>query len=122
MTVIVAGSRTITDPATVDAAIRQSGFQVTQLLSGTARGVDTIGEQWARARGVDVLRFPANWQRFGRAAGYRRNAQLAQHAAAAAEGGALVAVWDGVSRGTRHMIDLARQQGLAVYVHLVKHA
>ena len=119
MVVIVAGSRTITNAEQVAEAIRQSGFPVTEVVSGTARGVDTLGERWAATHGVPVRRFPADWERYGRAAGARRNVQMLEHAAAAPEGGGLVAVWDGVSRGTWHMIHVARQRGLAVHVHRV---
>lgn len=120
MRVIVAGSRSITDPGQVAAGIEASGFDITELVSGAARGVDQLGESWAHAHGVPVRRFPAEWARYGRSAGPRRNAVMARYAAAAAEGrGGLVAVWDGVSPGTRHMIGLARQLGLAVYVYRI---
>lgn len=119
MRCIIAGSRTITDWQLVAAAVAASGFRVTEVTSGGARGVDLIGERWARARGIRVRRFPAQWDLYGRSAGMRRNLSMARDAAAAPEGGCLVAVWDGVSRGTGHMIDLARQHGLAVYVHRV---
>jgi len=117
MRCIIAGSRTITDWQLVAAAVAASGFHVTEVVSGGARGVDVLGERWARRRGIRIRRFPADWERYGRSGGYRRNAEMATYAAA--EDGALIAVWDGVSRGTGHMIDLARQHGLAVYVHRV---
>jgi len=119
MRCIIAGSRTITDWQLVAAAVAASGFPISQVISGGARGVDALGERWARRRGIRLRRFPADWSRFGRRAGTVRNEEMARAAAAAPEGGCLVAVWDGVSRGTRHMIDLARQHGLAVYVHRV---
>ena len=50
MRVIVAGSRGITDPNVVATAIAASGFQVTELVSGTARGADQLGEAWALCR------------------------------------------------------------------------
>jgi hypothetical protein len=115
MQVIVAGSRSISDPDIVAAAIAASGFVVSEIISGTARGADQLGECWAAAHGVPVARFPAQWERFGRSAGVRRNEQMVRHVAAA--DGGLVAVWDGVSRGTAHVIECARQHGLAVYVH-----
>ena len=122
MVIIVAGSRSITEAASIDTAIRQSGFPVTEVVSGTPRGADQLGEAWAMARNVPVRRFPADWQRYGRAAGMRRNEVMARYAAAAPEGGGLVAVWDGRSPGTKYMIDFARQHGLAVHVQLVKPA
>ena len=116
MRVVVAGSRTIEDPRLVDQAMRESGFIVTEVVSGAARGVDQLGEAWAARHGVPVVRFPADWRRFGRSAGPRRNRAMLAYAGAAPEGGALVAVWDGISRGTHNTIETARAQGLALYV------
>lgn len=81
------------------------------VVSGTARGVDTLGEKWATDRGLPVIKYPANWAKYGKSAGYRRNAEMAENA------DALVALWDGVSKGTNHMITLALDKGLFVYVH-----
>ena len=117
MRVIVAGSRGITDYRVVEEAILRSGFNVTEVVSGTARGVDQLGERFGALNGIPVRRFPADWERYGRSAGYRRNEQLVACAIQAPDGGALVAVWDGVSRGTRHTIELARRAGLPTYVH-----
>lgn len=110
MRVIVAGSRDIVDQIHVSKAIIDSGFEVTELVSGAARGVDRLGEAWARANKIPIRRFPAYWELHGRAAGYLRNEDMAEHS------DALVAVWDGKSRGTGHMIDIARRYDLKVYV------
>jgi hypothetical protein len=61
----------------------------TVILSGNALGVDQLGEKWAKEHNVPVELYPANWDRFGRSAGYKRNADMAKRAQA------LVAVWDG---------------------------
>jgi hypothetical protein len=118
MQVIIAGSRGIEDPQMVAAAIAASGYEITEVLSGTCRGVDQTAERWAESVGVPVNRFPAQWQRFGRSAGPRRNMLMIEHIASSGQG-ALIAVWDGRSPGTRHIIDYARRRGVAVYVHLV---
>jgi len=91
-------------------AIAASGYDVTELVSGTARGVDTLGERWAREQGVPVTRMPADWEEHGKAAGPKRNAQMAAY------GDALVAVWDGESRGTQSMLREAYTQGLEMYL------
>lgn len=83
-------------------------------MSGAAKGVDQLGEVVAMQRGIPLERYPANWTSFGKAAGYRRNVQMADKAEA------LIAVWDGVSRGTKHMIDIANERKLRVYVHMVR--
>lgn len=110
MRVIIAGSRSMTDAAEVATAIARSGFTITEVISGGARGVDTFGEAWARRRRIPVRRFPADWRRYGKSAGFRRNEAMAHVA------DALIAVWDGNSPGTRHMIATARQRGLRLFV------
>ena len=108
--VIVAGSRSIADIKVVTQAIEESGFEVDEVVSGTARGVDTIGEEWAKSKGIPVKKFPADWNGLGKRAGFVRNAEMADYA------DALVAVWDGKSRGTENMIEQAKKKGLKVYV------
>lgn len=80
------------------------------IVSGNARGVDRMGEGWAIDHGVRVELHPAEWQRYGKRAGFIRNDLMAQ------EADALVAIWDGASRGTKHMIDIARTYGLEVRI------
>lgn len=111
MRVIIAGSRTITSYKTVCEAIEASGFDITCVVSGTARGVDKLGEEWALRHAKSVKKFPAWWERYGKRAGYLRNEEMARNA------DALIAVWDGKSAGTKHMIDIANNAGLKVYVH-----
>ena len=114
MKVIVAGSRTIEDMETVEKAIAAAGYDVVEIVSGMARGVDTIAVQWAQECKIPVAKFPADWDKFGKSAGYRRNVQMADYA------DALVAVWDGVSRGTGHMIDIMRLQNKPVFIYKVE--
>jgi hypothetical protein len=110
MRVILAGSRTITDFATVCDAAERSGFSISRVLSGMARGVDTLAIRYAAENGLPLDAFPAEWSRWGRAAGYRRNLLMAENA------DALIAIWDGRSPGTRHMIEVAKAKGLQVFV------
>lgn len=114
MRVIVAGSRDITDLAVVEQAIQKSGFHVTELVSGGAKGVDRLGETWAKERNIAVTVFKPDWKRYGRGAGPRRNAAMAEYA------DGLVAVWDGRSRGTKSMIEQAEKRGLAIHIELVE--
>lgn len=112
MKIIVAGSRDVTE-SEVRAALTLCpwvGF-VSVIVSGTARGADTFGERWAQENNIEIIRFPADWERYGRRAGPIRNEVMANNA----EG--LVAVWDGKSRGTRSMINLALKHGLRVMVY-----
>lgn len=113
MKVIIAGSREITDYDIVLKAVKLAQFRITEVVCGKAKGVDTLGEELGLKNGIPVKYFPADWNRHGNAAGYRRNVQMAEYA------DALIAVWDGKSRGTKHMIDIARDRGLKVYVFRV---
>lgn len=110
MRTIIAGSRDITNITSVYRAIAESEFTITLVLSGCARGVDELGEQYADYMNIPIQRFPANWDEYGKSAGYIRNQLMADSA------DALIAVWDGVSKGTKHMIDIAHKKGLKVFV------
>jgi len=111
---IIAGSRGFDRPEhydVVEEAMATCPWVVGEVVSGTARGVDQLGERWAETHGLDIQRFPANWDRHGRAAGPIRNREMAEYAEA------LVAIWDGKSAGTKSMISEAKKAGLEVHVH-----
>jgi hypothetical protein len=116
MKVIVAGSRGITSFKEVSYAIEKSGFEITEIVSGTARGVDRLGEGWASLNEVPIKRFPAQWDKYGRGAGFKRNTEMAEYA------DALVAVWDGRSNGTKQMISEANRILLKVFSYEVNNA
>ena len=80
MKVIVAGSRSILNQTTVDAAIVNSEFEPTEIVSGHAKGVDQCGEAWAVAQAIPYKVFPADWSRWGKQAGFKRNEQMADYA------------------------------------------
>lgn len=110
MKTIIAGSRSITDYEVLCRAIEASKFLISEVVSGGAMGVDTLGERWARAYSIPVRVFKPDWS-IGKKAGMIRNEEMNQYA------DALIAVWDGESRGTCDMITRARQSGKKVYVH-----
>ena len=76
------------------------------IVSGKARGADSLGEKYANENGLNIMEFPADWDKHGRSAGYKRNVEMAENA------DALIAFWDGESRGTKHMIDIAKEKNL----------
>ncbi|WP_287550354.1 DUF2493 domain-containing protein [Clostridium sp.] len=86
-----------------------------EIVSGTARGADQLGERFAKEFNLGLARFPANWHEFGKRAGYLRNSEMSEYAKLDKEIGVLIAFWNG-SKGTKHMIDLATKDGLKVYV------
>lgn len=125
--IIVAGGRDFKDNNLLSNTIKEyledidgigianSSKQI-KFVSGTARGADVLGEQFAHTYGYDVIRFPADWDKFGKSAGYKRNAEMAKFASEDGNKGILIAFWDGKSKGTKHMIDLAKRYGLDVHV------
>jgi len=80
------------------------------VISGNAKGADSLGEKYSNDEGLDLEIFPADWKKFGKSAGFRRNEQMAEFA------DALIAFWDGKSHGTKHMIDTATEKGMNVRV------
>lgn len=109
MKVIIAGSRDLYGP--VDLAVNNSGFNITEVVSGTARGIDKSGEHWAAGSGIPVKQFVADWDKHGKAAGIIRNNDMACYA------DALIAIWDGKSKGTLHMINNMVNLKKPVYVY-----
>ena len=114
--VIVAGSRGFDDYAVLQTVCDNFLSPKKQthnivIVSGTAKGADSLGEQYARERGYTVERFPANWQQYGKAAGPIRNRQMADNA------DAIIAFWDGLSKGTQNMIMEAKKKGMAVRIY-----
>ena len=107
MKVIIAGTRykdkvkkiPFDDYKLVVDAVQRCGFEITEVVSGTAIGVDSLGEKYARVNDIPTERKPADWNKHGRAAGPIRNREMAKYADAA------VIVWDGESNGTRNMIN-----------------
>jgi hypothetical protein len=112
--VIIAGSRTINAYDIVPHAVEASKFQITEIISGGAAGVDAAGEFYAKFMGIPLKVFPADWTKHGKAAGPIRNQQMAEYA------DALICIWDGKSKGSESMIREARKRNLKVYVHEVK--
>ncbi|MGA9918755.1 MAG: SLOG family protein [Paraburkholderia sp.] len=111
--VIVAGSRDFTNYRLLRAKLDYftGGFTVQPaIVSGCARGADALGEQYAKRRSLEIVRFPAEWDCFGKSAGMLRNARMAWASSH------LVAFWDGASPGTCNMIETAKAEGLAVRV------
>lgn len=104
MKVIIAGCRDRSvNLAQIDNMLAHSGFQVSEVVSGGAMGIDRSGEYWAKFRNFPVKRFRADWETHGRSAGPKRNANMAEYA------DALLAFWDGKSRGTQSMISEMRR-------------
>lgn len=100
MKVIVAGSREIFDYNLVKQEIEKCPWEITEIVQGGARGVDSCAFSYAVMNGIKVIEFSALWNEFGKYAGIERNIRMSQY------GDCLLAIWDGESYGTANMINL----------------
>lgn len=122
MKVIIAGSRTIRSFRIVEKVMLKAmdeGLEITQIVSGGAKGVDKLGEKFAKkydipTTGKDFYVPDWVWKKVGKRAGYLRNEAMGEYA------DVLIAIWDGESKGTKNMIDIAESLGLYVYVKKIK--
>lgn len=113
--VIIAGGRYFSNYELLRTFVDMKLSRITEekpieIVSGGATGADALGERYAKEKGYLLRRFPADWKQYGKAAGVRRNKEMAQNA------DALIAFWNGESRGTKNMIEEARAAGLLVAV------
>ena len=113
MKVIIAGSRDISRFRLISDAVKESGFKITEVISGAAREVDKTGEEWAAINKIPVRSFPAQWEIHGKAAGHIRNKDMAL------EADALILVWDGKSRGSASMLKIAKKLGLRIHESII---
>src|SRR3990172_1005722 len=109
MRTIIAGSRSIQNLRLVEEATKECGWTISEVVSGRANGVDRLGEKWAKTNGIQIKGFPANWGLHGKSAGYKRNVDMGNYAEA------LILVWDGSSRGSKMMLDIAKAKGIKIY-------
>jgi hypothetical protein len=121
--VLIAGSRSINDQNQLVACMehffrRYAQMihidEVAQIISGTARGVDRMGEAFAFAHHIPVDRHPANWKELGKKAGIVRNIEMAEFADFA------IILWDGTSVGTKHMSRIMHGKGKSVFLYTLQ--
>lgn len=81
-----------------------------EIVSGGARGADTLAKQYAKHNEIPLVEFKADWDSHGKSAGYKRNVKIVDYS------DLIIAFWDGHSPGTKHTIDIAKEQGKPVWV------
>ena len=117
MKVVIAGSRNIPEDQNsfklLLEVIKLSGYDITDVVCGKARGADSLGEKYARVKNLGLIEMPADWNKHGKAAGSIRNAAMAKVADAA------IVLWDGKSPGSRNMIEQMSKQHKPCYIHFV---
>lgn len=95
--VIIAGTRTLNVLSMIGGLLHHFGLEPTEIVCGGASGPDRDGKEWAKEDRIPVKDFPAEWDKFGKSAGPRRNLQMAEYA------DALLLIWDGESKGSLNM-------------------
>jgi len=106
MKVIIAGSRDFSDKKYLFNKLDEirKSYNINEIVSGTAKGADSIGEQYAFENNIKLLEMPADWRLYGKSAGMKRNREMADYADMA------IIFWDGSSPGTRNMIDIMKKR------------
>lgn len=109
---IIAGGRDFNDYHAMKSAFAEftefTPDNTITIISGMAKGADTLGVRLAHEYNLELIQKPADWDRYGKSAGYRRNEEMAKIATH------LLVAWDGQSKGTGHMIDLANEYHLII--------
>lgn len=114
MRTIIAGSRDIDEIKYVIQAIKLSKFKITEVICGGARGPDTQGKNWAFIHDIPVNEFLPDWNTSGKNADFIRNEKMVKNV------DALILIWDGESKGSKHMLNLAMMYNLKIFVLIVK--
>lgn len=111
MKIVVAGGRDFNNKEIIFRCLDSIGIKKEYtIVSGHARGVDTIAEMYAKERGLALELYPAEWDKYGKKAGHMRNHKMALVS------DAVIAFWDGSSRGTRSMLNYALTNQLSIIV------
>lgn len=120
MNVIIAGSREFNDYTMLEnisygilMANNAIKDEIT-ILTGGARGADTLGEKFAKEYGYKSVVIEADWDKWGKRAGYLRNLDMADWGDCA---DLLIVFWDGKSKGARHMIEIAKNRDIDMLVY-----
>lgn len=112
MRVIIAGGRDFNDYELLKRKCDRymsDPNKVFQVISGMAKGADMLGVRYAKERDLYVQEYPADWDKYGKAAGAIRNAEMAEVAEC------LIAFYNG-SPGTTHMIKEAKKKNLKIRI------
>lgn len=109
----VIGSRTFEDYDVAKILLDDCNSKVgiTHIISGGAKGADSIGAKWANESGVKLVEYIPDWDKHGKRAGFIRNSQII------ADADAVIAFWDGKSGGTADSINKANEKGLDVFIY-----
>jgi len=102
MNVAIVGGRDFDDYERLKKYIDNSGLVITHIFSGGANGADSLGARYAKEKDIPLTEFIPDWNKHGKSAGFIRNKLIIENA------DWIFAFWDGISKGTKHSIDIAR--------------
>lgn len=120
--ILICGSRGFHDWQLLDATMQACFLNMpaavgnTEIITGGAAGADRMGDTWARQHSLISKIFPAQWDKYGKSAGYRRNAEMLHYLQEGDGNKLVIAFWDGVSHGTKHMIDITQKANIPVRI------
>lgn len=112
----IVGSRTFADYALLESDIEDiiGAENIAMIISGGAKGADTLAEEYANNHHIPLQVFPAKWDQYGKRAGYIRNVKIVENS------DVVIAFWDGKSKGTKMTIDECTRHNKQVHVILYK--
>ena len=110
---LIAGGRDFIDYERLEAKVRVMEFGNITVISGMARGADALGVHMAQIYGLDLIEYPAQWDIYGKSAGFKRNEKMLVEG----KPDVVIAFWDGKSKGTAHTISRAKALGITCYVY-----
>ena len=118
--VIIAGSRKFNDFEFMKNKLNPifKDIKNCEIISGTANGADKLGEEYAKYKGYNIKQMPADWSK-GKSAGYKRNVEMADYALTG-DKYRLIIFWDGISKGSNHMINIAKERNIKTKIILFK--
>jgi hypothetical protein len=103
MKLAIIGSRTFNDYNLLESYLNPYKNNISLVISGAAKGADSLGEKWANKNNIKTLIFPADWNKYGKRAGYIRNEDIIKNC------DVCIAFWDGESKGTKHALSLCKK-------------
>ena len=103
MKLAIIGSRNFTNYKLLQEILEQYKPKITLVVSGAAKGADSLGEKWALENNIQTLIFPADWNQYGKRAGFIRNEDIIKNC------DCCIAFWDGKSKGTKHSLSLCEK-------------
>lgn len=108
----IVGSRIFEDYETLEQTVDEirTRFNVVKIVSGGAKGADSLAEKYAKENNIETMIFYPNWAKYGKKAGFLRNETIVDNS------DMILAFWDRISNGTKHTITIANAKNKRVLI------